>query len=116
MEWTSLDLQQCKLGLLNVCPSVNPVRKATTAMSCAFALFVGDTIIARDNCEKSIVVNYQPIFIRAPSSDMWIYSVNKEEILIQCPDENNSGRMSVLQKDYTRFRQYNDILRLHRAR
>jgi hypothetical protein len=80
-------LSKCKQDLYTVCPSDVVVRTAGE-QSCLTALFLGKEDIVFKKC-KRLVLNeaFEPVWIRSPDSNYWIYSLSTpQRVTVQCQE------------------------------
>jgi len=78
-------LLKCKQDLYTVCPS-DMVLRTAGEQNCLIALFLGKMDTVLDKC-KRLVLNesFEPVWIRSPYYDYWIYSLSKpQQVTMQC--------------------------------
>lgn len=88
LELNNLDLDQCTDGSIRICPPTKQIRKATS-QSCLYSLYIGSTEQAKKLCPVEVVLDFKPEFNRPTIGEKWVYSVDKEEVTIICPGEQN---------------------------
>jgi len=78
-------LLKCKQDLYTVCPS-DMVLRTAGEQNCLISLFLGKMDTVLDKC-KRLVLNesFEPVWIRSPDYDYWIYSLSKpQQVTMQC--------------------------------
>lgn len=100
IQLSTIDMMACTEGMIKICPPLKSIRKAIVK-SCLYALFMGEEETTKKLCEHEIVLNYEPTFYRAYDSEIWLYSVKTEKLIIQCPVNNTSVRSNVTEKVIT---------------
>jgi hypothetical protein len=91
-------LSKCKQELYNVCPSDVVLRTAGES-TLLIVLFLGKEEIVLRKC-KRLVLNgtFEPIWIRSPDSNYWIYSLSTpQRVTVQCQER---GSPPTLQSSY----------------
>lgn len=86
MEFDTDMLLKCQRSSINICPPAMHIRKSH-ASTCLHALFMGNREETRNLCQTEIRLSFEPVFYRPPYGNTWAYSVNKERLIIQCPDK-----------------------------
>jgi len=80
-------LTKCKQDLYTVCLA-DMVLKTVGEPNCLITLFLGKTDIALAKCERLIMNEvFEPVWIRSPDNDYWIYSLSTpQRITVQCQE------------------------------
>jgi hypothetical protein len=80
-------LAKCTQDLYTVCPA-DMMLKPAREPNCLTALFLGKTDIALAKC-KHLIINevFEPVWIRSPDFNYWIYSLSTpQHITVQCQE------------------------------
>jgi len=80
-------LSKCTQDLYTACPS-DLVLKTAGEQNCLIALFLGKIDVIRTKC-KRLVLNesFEPIWIRSPDFNYWIYSLSTpQQVTVQCQE------------------------------
>ena len=75
------DMNRCREGFYTVCPA-DFVLLDYTSQHCLIALYLGNDIVVRKNCKRTIEHrNFDPIWIRSPGSTFWTYSLSTPTVI-----------------------------------
>ena len=77
-------LAKCTTDFYTICPS-NMVLRKSSKENCLIALFTGKTEVAMRKCKRTLLKEFEPIWIRSPDAKYWVYSLEKStHITLKC--------------------------------
>lgn len=82
-ELTTNELQSCTNNLINICHPFKEIIKPPIS-TCSFALFNSNKEEIVKLCQSKVMIQFQPAFIRSPTSNLWLYSVNRMKFISHC--------------------------------